>query len=196
VSNLQALTAFTPLVWDQYRQSIKATQELVRQIQNLHNLSDRLFSRTTTTQVRITAVGHSLGGGLASYVFLRVSDITRVVAFNPSPVNGSSKFSPLQMSAEKHRRGIRDRDSVQSNRRQPIDHDPRAPDAAMFTLYEEGDILTRLFGCHNGPIWGAEGGPVVRCDSVNFSYGNNVHQHNMPQLACKLFLAKSGKATR
>lgn len=197
LSNFRALTAFTPVVWDQYRQARVATVDLINQIYQLHALDDALAKRETDTRIKITAVGHSLGGGLANYVFLRLPQITRVVGFDPSPINGSSTFAPEKVDEWSRAKGRRDRQSVMTESRQPLDT-PEHFDSGVgvFVLYEKGEILTQLTGCVSGPLWGAEGGPVVRCDGVNLSGGNAVRQHNMPQLACKLFLASEGLPTR
>lgn len=182
-SNLRAFTAFTPAVWDQYRQAEIATEDLIAQIDKQHRVSDKLFKREAQTQIRITAVGHSLGGGLAKYVLMKIPRITRVVAFDPSPVDGSSQFTPMEVSAQMKAEGKMDRQSVL---------DGRPSDTRFFVLYEDGSAMTKLAGCSPGPIWGSEGGPTVHCDSVNLSHGSMIHQHNMSQLACKLYLAKNG----
>lgn len=195
-SNFRAVTAFTPAVWDQYKQAEIATKDLIAQIEKLHALSDKVFQREAPTRVRITTVGHSLGGGLAKYVFMRIPQITLVVAFDPSPVDGSSQFSPFEVSDYRRAKGAMARPSVLDERRRPIDRNDRSNEASIFVLYEEGDPLTGLAGCTSGPIWGAEGGPVVRCESLNLSRGSILHQHNMAQLACKLYLTKNGQATR
>jgi hypothetical protein len=196
LSNFRAVTAFTPLVWDQYRQAARATVDLVNQIYRLHMLSDAIFDRPSQTRIRITSVGHSLGGGLANYVFLRIPQITSVVAFDPSPVNGSSTFSPFPVSDEMRKRGYVDRESVLGSRTQPPDRHAYDENANIFVLYERGELLTSLAGCAPGAIWGSEGGPHVRCDSLNLSGGNPVRQHNMPLFACKLYLVSKGLPTR
>ena len=180
MSNLRGLTAFTPFVWDQYLQAEAATRSIVNQIYQLHALSDQFFERDAGTRVNITAVGHSLGAGLASYIFLKVAQITRVVGFHPSPLDGASMIK------------VNDRSTIMARRAQPVDRHDRAPDAAIFMLFEEGEVVSRFAQCHNGPMWGAEGGPVVRCESVDFSRGNIFRQHNMARLACKLYRAKLG----
>jgi pimeloyl-ACP methyl ester carboxylesterase len=182
VSNLRALTAFTPLVWDQYRQAARTTELLVRQIYQLHGLSDSLFERPVATRVLITTVGHSLGAGLAQYIYLRQPEITRMVGFNPSPVNGASTL-PLKA-----------RPIVMGGYRHPIDaamRDAHEPDAAMHLLYERGEVLSRVAACVSGPLWGDEGGPRTRCDSVDLSGGSWFRQHNMAQMACRLYLAQA-----
>lgn len=196
VSNLRAITAFTPRVWDQYNQALIATTDLINQIYQLHALSDALFDREENTRIQITAVGHSLGGGLASYVYLRVPQITRVVSFDPSPINGSSLISPKELSEKELRKGKHDRASVMRVRRQPADRPTFDNTANIFVLYERGEILTRLAGCSSGAMWGSEGGPNVRCDAMNLSGGSPLKQHNMPQLACKLYLVSEGIRTR
>ena len=196
MSNFRGLSAFTPLVWDQYRQAARATVDLVNQIYRLHMLSDAIFGRSTHTRIRITSVGHSLGGGLASFVFLRVPQITSVIAFDPSPINGSSNFSAFPISDDRRARGYMDRDSVMGRRAQPTDSHSSGSADNIFVLYERGDPLTALVSCRSGAVWGDEGGPQVRCDSLNLSSGNPLRQHSMPLFACKLYLASQGLPTR
>lgn len=177
LSNFRALTAYTPFIWDQYRQAQITTQQIVRQMKQVHALSDAIFRRQRSTKIHITAVGHSLGAGLASYIFLRVMDIDRVVGFDPSPVDGASLI------------GLENRALVMSSRSQPIhSRDGDRSGAAIHLLFEKGEVISRVAPCHDGPIWGAEGGPVVRCESVDFSRGSIFRQHNMARLACMLFL--------
>lgn len=188
VSNFRPLSAVTPFVWDQYHQALHATEDLVRQIHRLHTLADGVLGRPQPTRVLITAVGHSLGGGLANYVLLRIPEITRVVNFDPSPVDGASLFSPEPVSGAEQAAGRHDRQWVTASRVQPFDADERAPGVAIYSLYEKGEILTGVFGCHSGPLWGSEGGPVRLCEAVDLSRGSAVAQHDMDQLACKLYL--------
>jgi hypothetical protein len=188
VSNFRPLSAVTPFVWDQYHQALQATEDLVRQIRRLHTLGDVVLGRPQPTRVLITAVGHSLGGGLANYVLLRIPEITRVVNFDPSPVDGASLFTPGPVSDAEQAEGRHDRRWVTASRTQPFDSDERAPGVAIYSLYEKGEILTGLFGCHSGPLWGSEGGPVRLCEAVDLSRGSAVAQHDMDQLACKLYL--------
>jgi hypothetical protein len=177
MSNFRALSAFTPLVWDQYHQAKVATDAIVNQVYRIHALSDALFKRPSATRIHFTAVGHSLGAGLAHYILLRVKQVTRVVGFDPSPVNGSALI-PLD-----------ERPAVLAQRPQAIDGYSQA---AIFMLFEKGEVISRFAPCQSGPVWGSEGGPVVRCESVDFSRGSMFRQHNMARLACKLFLAVGG----
>lgn len=189
LSNFRPLAAFTPLVWDQYHQALQATADLVRQIHRLHAVSDDILERKRPTRVLITAVGHSLGGGLANYVLLRVPEITRVVNFNPSPIDGASLFSPDEPSAAEQAGGReRSRAWVDSHRSEPYDGDTRAPGAAIYSLYEKGEALTTLVGCPSGALWGSEGGPVRLCEAVDLSHNGVLHQHDINQLACRLYL--------
>jgi hypothetical protein len=66
----------------------------------------------------------------------------------------------------------------------------------IFLLSEYGEMVTRLAPCESGPIWGEEGGPIVSCSSVNLSHGSPFRQHNMPQLACKLYVVKANPLVR
>lgn len=178
LSNFRGLTWMTPLIWDQYRQSEVATRSIVRQIYKLHALSDELFERAAPTRLRITAVGHSLGAGLAHYMFLRVGELTGVVGFDPSPIDGAALI-PLA-----------ERPAVMAARSQPLDRRERDPEASVFYLYEQGEVISLVAPCSSGPVWGTEGGPIVKCESVDFSRGNVFRQHNMARLACKLFRAQ------
>jgi hypothetical protein len=179
-SNMRGLFANTPMVWDQYRQAADSTRDTLDLIENLHELTDSIFGRTdesARSKLLVTTVGHSLGAGIAKYIYLRDKRVTRVVGFNPSPIDGSSQVL------------VDDRPFVDAGR-PPIDGDPRFPGVAMFMLYEHGEVLNRVSGgCPQGPVWGDEGGPLMHCESVNLSHGNWVRQHGMRPLACKLQLA-------
>jgi pimeloyl-ACP methyl ester carboxylesterase len=188
LSNFRAVSAFTPFVWDQYHQALQATNDLVRQIYRLHAVSDEILERARPTRILITAVGHSLGGGLANYVLLRVPEVTRVVNFNPSPIDGASLFVPGEARAAEQADGHRPRSWVMSHRTAPFDSDPRAPSAAVYSLYEKGEALTSVVGCPGGPVWGSEGGPTRLCEAVDLSHNSALHQHDMNQLACMLYL--------
>ena len=63
---------------------------------------------------------------------------------------------------------------------------PQHADAAIFLLYERGEILTGLFPCARGAMWAAGTGPVVTCDAVNYQAGNSLRQHEMGPLVCGL----------
>ncbi|MFY9514435.1 MAG: hypothetical protein WAQ05_26005, partial [Rubrivivax sp.] len=182
MSNLRGLTALTPLVWDQYRQAREATAVIIAQIDRLHTLADSLLSAREPTRVLFTAVGHSLGGGLAQYVYLRNPRITRVIGFDPSPIDGAS-IIPVEA-----------RPAVTAHGKRQVDTDPYDHDAAIFLLFEHRSVMSLVTPCQSGPIWGAEGGPSLRCDVVDYSHGNIMRQHNMAQLACKLFLASSRRS--
>jgi pimeloyl-ACP methyl ester carboxylesterase len=190
LSNFRAVSAFTPFIWDQYHQALQATNDLIRQIYRLHAVGDDILERPRPTRILITAVGHSLGGGLATYVLLRSPEITRVVNFNPSPIDGASLFTTEEPSAAASGSGEhKSRAWVAAQRTLPYDSDERAPHAAIYSLYERGELLTSLVGCHPGPLWGTEGGPVRVCEAVNLSHNSAIRQHDMNQLACQLYLA-------
>jgi len=183
VSNFRGLTAMTPFVWDQYGQAYQATIAIINQVDRLHAISDHLLQRHEPTRLLFTAVGHSLGGGLAKYIYLRVPRVTRVVAFDPSPIDGSSTIP------------VDKREEVADASR-PVDLDPRDSRAAMHVLFEDGEFISQVTPCHSGAMWGDEGGPWVRCERVNLSRGNTFRQHNMAQLACKLYLVRKGIPAR
>ena len=191
VSNVRGVTSFTPFVWDQYRQADRAGRTIIRRVQRLHALSDLVHERATPTRLLFTTVGHSLGAGLASYVHVLNPEVTRTVGFNPSPVDGGSMvqvgdaYNPRRPSRAVVNQQIADGMRVADAEGAP------AP-AAIFHLYEEGEVLSRFSACSSGPMWGSEGGPMTHCDSVNLSRGSWIRQHNMAQMACKLALARRG----
>jgi pimeloyl-ACP methyl ester carboxylesterase len=179
--------------------------------------------------VLITTVGHSLGAGLARYIYLQIPQVTRVVGFDPSPIDGSSMVAvqdrPFVMTGRKPKQGEsaddlavasaqvfrgelietamrtesggrKPQSSMKAGRRQPVDHDPIAPGAAIFMLHERGEILSLFAPCQSGEIWGSEGGPRVACHVVNWSSGNPFRQHNMAELACRMSLCFQGISPR
>lgn len=177
-TNFRGLAAITPAVWDQYHQARDATKLIINQIYVLHAMSDEIFRRPEKTRITFTAVGHSLGAGLAQYVYLKMPQIDKVVGFDPTPLNGTSLVP------------IRDRQGVMGQR---AGHDGKP---TIFMLSEYGEMLSKLAPCESGPIWGEEGGPVVACNTVNLSRGSPFRQHNMPQLACKLYVVKANSVVR
>lgn len=214
VSNLRGLTAFTPFIWDQYSQALDATNQIVAQIRQLHRTSDALFGRgpegsPDATQVLITSVGHSLGAGLAQYVYLRVPALTRAVGFDPSPIDGTATVAiesrplagtmkplPPTVPPLRWRPQPAPADDELARRPRRVDRVDGADDAAIHLLHEHGEFLSRLAKCSAGPVWGAEGGPRVRCNEVNYSSGNPFRQHNMAELACRLYLRSTGVEPR
>lgn len=173
-TNFRGLAAITPAVWDQYHQAREATRFIINQVYTLHAISDAIFQRApgARTQVSFTSVGHSLGAGLAQYVYLKIPQIDKVVGFDPSPLNGTALIP------------LKERQDVMARR------PGRSGQPTIFMLSEYGEAVTRVAPCVPGPVWGEEGGPVVECSAVNLSRGNPMHQHNMPQLACKLYVVK------
>lgn len=181
VSNLQILTTMMPFVWHQYKQAVAATKKIVRQIYYRQMHEDT--GRERASDVLITAIGHSLGAGLAEYSYYRVPQITKAIGFNPTPVDGSHSLIPVE-----DREGI-----VLSRAHTPRDHEswvtqlePPYNDSAVLMLTERGEILGRLSSCVSGPLWGGEGGPSNLCETVNMAHGNPFKQHDIRPLACKL----------
>ena len=225
LSNLRGVSIVTPFIYDHYLQARKSTEDIIQQIVFTHRLKARILGKPDD-KVLITAVGHSLGGGLAQYAYLTNPQITRVVGFNPSPVNGASTIPVSERANVNSGRPVNLRAPAHPNRDdsegaynaemlrrldkaseeagpRTIDADPRptaAPlrrhiarlaepgrtDAAIFLLYERGEILTGLFPCARGAMWSAGTGPVVACDAVNYQVGNSLRQHEMGPLVCGL----------
>lgn len=148
----------------------------------------------------ITLVGHSLGGGLAKYVFFKLPETSRVIAFNPSPIDGSRTLVSLddrgritnekaELNSLSQKRGRNPRaygdppECVASPRRFAGGEPP-----TMFMLYERGEILSSISHCVSGKEWGEDGGPVSVCHDVDLNRGDPVYQHKMNILACKMAL--------
>lgn len=175
-SNFQIVAAITPLFWDQYNQAKHATRNILKQIAYVHKLIHERTGRKS--DVLVTTVGHSLGGGLAQYMYYSFTQITKVVGFNSSPVDGSRLLLGPK-AREKNEKAER-----------PLDRSSLGPDASpaarIFLLTEDGEILGRVGGCTSGPTWGSEGGPVKECEAVDLTTGSWFRQHDMRQFACKL----------
>jgi len=189
VSNLRILTAVVPLFWDQYLQAERGARRIVEQIYVLDLLREEYekeqaaAGRPSVPHQRplITAVGHSLGAGLARFVYYKVPEVTRVVGFNASPVDGGNTLIAVE-----DRPGV-----MQGRETDPGGFCPtmRTTEAvpSLFFLYEQGEILNSIEPCHPGALWGSEGGPVSYCQAVNLTRGlDPLKQHSMGLMACKL----------
>lgn len=222
-SNLRAISAGIPIFWDQYRQAAQATQQIVNQINLLHTISDEaIVRRERKTRLLITGVGHSLGAGLATYSFIKVPAVTRVIGFNPSPFDGSSLISidqrvrVMTRGRSEPASGCREcmggdlpgkeggvidegeRQAALAARRE-VEVDSRFPSGSILFIYEKGEAVSTLIRpCLGGPLWGDEGGPNVVCEEVNISPNrmDPLRQHNMAQLACGLYVKSSEIAGR
>jgi hypothetical protein len=202
-SNMRVLTTLLPLFWDQYRQAETSARRVVEQVYLL-DLLTRAMKRDAIAKGAnpkepllwkpplITVVGHSLGAGLAKFVYYRVKEITRVVGFNPSPIDGARTL--IAVDDRPNITHARTRDPAPASCTRPDLKPEQEP--SMFFLFEQGEILTSIAPCISGPVWGAEGGPIRYCHSVNFSRGNPIDQHSMNRLACKLASHSKGSVVR
>lgn len=204
LSNFRAITALLPIFWDQYQQAETSARRIVEQIFMVEFL--RAYRKNTDDPLKelrlplITLVGHSLGGGLAKYVYFKLPETSRVIAFNPSPIDGSRTL----VSLDERGRMMIEKTEVNS-RSQKATGSPRAygdpPDCVanprrfaggepptMFMLYERGEILSSISHCVSGKEWGDDGGPVSECHDVDLNRGDPVYQHKMNILACKMAL--------
>lgn len=161
-SDFRIFTMLFPIFWDQYNQAKRSTKYTIEQIKGLHEISDKILG--TKTRIKFTSVGHSLGGGLAEYIYMTIPEINTSVTFNSSPVNGS--------------RTLVDRDLFNSML-------PRK-NQEIYSISERSEILTSIAPCHDGAIWGSEGGPIKKCKKINESHGTAINQHSMAQLACNI----------
>ncbi len=193
-SNFRVLTALFGFFWDQYGQAEMSAKRIVDQIFMSELLEAARKDPNNPMQhfklPLITLVGHSLGAGLAKYVYFKLPEATRVVGFNPSPIDGSRMLVDLS-----------ERTSIMENRgddpdpapyscedqAQPVPGDDKDK-PTMFLLYEKGEIVTRVSPCVSGAQWGDEGGPVSVCQSVDLNEGSSLYKHGMNILACKLAL--------
>lgn len=193
-SNLRPITALLPGFWDHYKQAEASARRIVEQIYMIEFLryewqrSEALAGRGPVPRSDgielplVTLVGHSLGAGLARYAYLRIPEATRVIGFNPSPVDGGHTLIRLP-----------DRERLTAGRRQDPGAycvPPGAPVPAevpsMFFLHEVGEALTEIAPCFSGPEWGLEGGPIAQCQGVDLSHGSALRQHAMNMMACRL----------
>lgn len=193
-SNLRPITALLPGFWDHYKQAEASARRIVEQIYMIEFLryewqlspeQQEFGPRPRRDGIElplVTLVGHSLGAGLARYAYLRVPEATRVVGFNPSPVDGGHTLIPLAA-----------RELITAGRRQDPGAFCVAPGTpapsevpSMFFLHEKGDALTEIAPCFSGPEWGGEGGPVALCQAVDLSHGSALRQHAMNIMACRL----------
>lgn len=202
-SNFRAVTALLPIFWDQYRQAEASAQRIVEQIFMTEFLRAYRHSpddpRKTLRLPLITLVGHSLGAGLAKYVYFKLPETTRVVAFNPSPIDGGRTLVSLderasmmrgkQQNPQGHgsdasRRIYEELPSCVSKQAERLG----LADPTMFILHERGEVLSSVSRCASGSEWGDEGGPVSLCQEVDLNRGNPIYQHKMTILACKMAL--------
>lgn len=218
-SDFRVLTALLPIFWDQYRQAEWSTEQIVEQIRRIELLE--WFEKNEAKGIAvddlelkgfdaefpyITAVGHSLGAGLAKHVYYHVNEVSKVVGFNPTPVDGSRTMlaierRPQVMQGRRYEpvRACSAPGATANPGSAPASHPP----AAMFFLYERGDILTSIAPCEEGPHWGSDGGPVSHCNLVSLTETNPssllaslFEQHGMNLLACKLALVGSNSRAR
>lgn len=202
-SNLRPITALLPGFWDHYKQAEASARRIVEQIYMIEFLRyewqrsqalDGLGPVPRSDGIElplVTLVGHSLGAGLARYAYLRLPEATRVIGFNPSPIDGGHTLIPLDQ-----------RERLTAGRRRDPGKYCVAPGAAvpaelpsMFFLHEVGEALTEIAPCFAGPEWGLEGGPVAQCQGVDLSHGSALRQHAMNMMACRLSVRhyKNGK---
>jgi hypothetical protein len=159
--------------WDQYRQAERSTRNIIHQILEVehkesivqcNNEVDPLecYSKAIKeSKIKITAVGHSLGAALASYVYYNNAAITSVIGFNPSRFDGAV-FTEIKRDDERWKHGN------------------------MTFISEDNEVLRYIFGCYDGPMFGDELGPLVQCKTVNFAGGSVWKQHRMSPMACHM----------
>ena len=159
VSNLRW---FIPFHEDEYTTAVKYfTPEFVREF-------GRRFGGTIG--MTLIATGHSLGGGLAQqFAYALPTDspiprVTRVYAFDPSPVTGY--FGVATDVREKNRTGLRtDR------------------------IYERGEILALLRSFMSLFVPPSAADPEIKGVRYALYQGNPIADHSIDRMACLLSLA-------
>jgi hypothetical protein len=168
LSNFRWVTRILPL-HDQYEQTREHVDRMV----------DAAITKRGCMPGRITATGHSLGGGLAQHAAysqlgrMGRPNITRVYAFDPSFVTGFRDRALRGERLERAVRGLR------------IDR-----------IYEHGEILAypRFFLRHIETPAGCD--PQVRLVRFNLLTGSLREQHSMAALTRKLIEASPPPALR
>ncbi len=143
-SNARWITRFIPVGWDQYTVVRAAIEGLVARARARH-----------TTPIRVVAVGHSLGGGLAQQAAYAHDGIKLVYAFDPSPVTGY--HSVPSQARRMNQTGIE-----------------------IFRIYEKGEILAFL----RGPLrrWVlplSAKDPAITEIRFNLLQGLSIQEHSM-----------------
>ncbi len=172
LSNLRWITRVLPL-YDQYEQAREHVDRLI----------NMAAARLGCTPKRITAVGHSLGGGLAQHAAYaqqwqmkspaRRAGITRVYAFDPSFVTGFYDKDIDPVSRDRVVRGLK-----------------------IERVYEHGEILAypRFVLRHLYPPSACD--PQVRLVRFNLLEGNITAQHNMARLVRKMMARTASPLAR
>jgi hypothetical protein len=159
-ANLRWLTRLIPFRQDHYDHVQGMTPRLLP-----------LIDRETRVPAEIVTTGHSLGGGLAQqagYIDVRIS---RVYAFDPSPVTGY-----YDLDRQK-------RQAASAGKR-------------IYRIYEHGEILAYLRLLLKGFYPVADRDPEIVEVRFNLTRGNSVAQHSMADLAKTLTrLAREGRST-
>jgi hypothetical protein len=144
-SNFRLITGLVPLFWDQYQQAEWSTQQIVEQIRLIElekwqPLSGQGIEEFDNYFPYITAVGHSLGAGLAKYAYFRVKEISKVVGFNASPVDGARTFIRVE-----------ERLHVMSGRRQPepVEACSETSNASAESEEKKGQLTRSVVGAFN-----------------------------------------------
>ena len=172
-ANFRWFLRFVPFYTDEY---VEVSQDVGRAL--VDRLKTRLADGTLDRNVRLVATGHSLGGGLAQHLAYSLPAdgsgdtalprITKVYAFDPSPVTGWS--------------------TVPNN---PRDRNVQGLETTR--AFEHGEILAyvRLILSYVNPP--SKTNPAITEIRYNFIKSNPLSSHSMRMMACALINA-SGTA--
>lgn len=153
ITNFHWFTRLLP-VYDQYEQ----VQD------NVQNILDVMKAHCRGRKsVTLTAVGHSLGGGLAQQLAYGTAEITRVYAFDPSMVTGYYDLD--------------------------IEHRNPGDTLEIDRVYEHGEILAyfRFFMRQFAPPSVCR--PQIRNIRFDLLHGSVIDQHSMDGITAKLIEA-------
>jgi len=168
-ANFRWFLRFVPFYTDEY---VEVSRSLGRAL--IDRLKTRLAEGTLDRNVRLVATGHSLGGGLAQHLAYSLPTdgsgdrtlprITKVYAFDPSPVTGWSTVP---------------RDLREGN--------ARGLETAR--AFEHGEILAyvRLILSYVNPP--SKTNPAITEIRYNFIKSNPLRSHSMRMMACALINA-------
>ncbi len=153
-TNLRWATRFLPFTWDHYRQTMDQAPWIIQKVQE----------KAGADNLEIITAGHSLGGGLAHLAAYLSPNVSKVFAFNSSPVTGF--YSIALPEREKNKMGKK-----------------------VYRIYEDGEGLgfVRHFMKWLHPL--SKVNPQIIEIRCGFSKGNPIKQHNMKALAAHLFTA-------
>ncbi len=146
-SNFHWVTKFACKRWDQYQQVDAIVPLLIKELTNKYGNGIKVF-----------ATGHSLGGGLAQHAGYKSKQISKIFAFDPSPVTA---FYDIPKSERKE------------NKKGKV----------IYRVYEKGEVLSFLRTPLSAFYWLSKKNPVIVQLRYNMLLGNIVNEHSITRFA-------------